>query len=173
MKLELINKKIEHFFKNRLSLLNSFEYNTDESNYSSGYGVFEDSKDPINLVFSIPQNSHHFFFTLSEADSDIFVSELSSIQWYCENMASICLHHSIPTDDEYLNSKGYFGYIFISPKHFHESLDVELNINNDNYKAIAVVPITQKELTLKRERGIDGLFDYWDSIDKDIVSFND
>ena len=173
---DTLKTTISSFFLNRLEPLNSvefvrFEYDN-EQEYVAGFGCFEDPEDPVNVIFSIPINAYHIFFTITEGNAQRIAQDLSAIQQYCENVSEICVGHSVPTENKYLLENGYVGYVFISASQFHECLEKAVELNGKQYKGIGAIPVNTMELKIKRESGIEALFDYWNENGKDRLAFN-
>ena len=124
-----------------------------ENSYYIGTGVFDYLSDPVKLVFSIPLNHRHFFFTITEAHSDVFKEELTLLQHYSECVSNLCIVHSIPSDSQVLNERGYAGCVLFNPDTFHKIFNEPIVIEYSSIKSIGVVPATQLELELKREKG--------------------
>lgn len=175
MNKNVFKEEIALFFQSKLSLLKSIDYETvkvnDENSYCVGNGVLDDPSDPVNLVFSIPLNHRHFFFTITEASSDVFKEELALLQHYSESASNLCVDHSIPSDSQVLNERGYAGYVLVNPDTFHKILNESIVIEDSSIKGIGVIPATQSELELKRVKGTNVLYEHWDSIGKDCVTF--
>lgn len=173
---DIVKAKISSFLMEKLEALNEvefigFEYESDQK-YLAGYGCFEDTQDPVNVIYSIPQKSAHFFFIITEANARLMVSDFAAIQQYCENVSEICVNHTIPSTNTFLLGHGYFGYIFVSAGYFHKILEQDLEIEGKKYLGIAAIPITKEELQIKHDHGIEKLFEHWKEAGKDILAFN-
>ena len=175
MNTEQLKKTLGAFFEQKISLLNTVQFElikiNEENSYFVGSALFEDPEDPVNLVFSIPLNHRHFYFTISEAAPEVFKNELALVQHYSECVSNLCRNHSIPSDNKTLNEKGYAGYVLVSPATFHSALDESIIVGDTSVTGIGVVPATQSDLELKREKGTDALYESWDSKAKDCVTF--
>ncbi len=173
---DIVKAKISSFLMEKLEALNEvefvgFEYENDQK-YLAGYGCFKDAQDPVNVIYSIPQKSAHFFFTITEANAKLMASDFAAIQQYCENVSEICVNHTIPSNNKYLTEHGYFGYIFVSADCFHTLLNQELEIEGKKYFGIAAMPITKEELQIKNDHGIEKLFEFWSEAGKDALTFS-
>ncbi|WP_196141220.1 hypothetical protein, partial [Aliikangiella sp. G2MR2-5] len=175
MDTEQLKENLEAFFEGKLSLQGKIDFElikvNEQNSYFVGSAVFDDPKDPVSLVFSVPLSHRHFYFTISEANADVFKSELALLQYYSECVSNLCRDHSIPSDSLALNERGYAGYVLVSPATFHNTLDENIFIGDTSIAGIGVVPATQSDLDLKREKGTDALYECWDSNGKDCVTF--
>jgi hypothetical protein len=175
MNSDILKERIGTFFESKLNLLDKVQFKlikiNDDNSYFIGCGVFDDPNDPLNLTFSIPLNHKHFYFSISEAKPSVFEEELALLQHYSECVSNLCRDHSIPSDSLALKEKGYAGYVLVDPSTIHSSLDESIAIDDFSIAGIAVVPATQSDLEIKRENGTDALYEHWDSIGKDCVTF--
>jgi hypothetical protein len=150
-------------------LLQAYEY---EGGFRAGHFQIGD-EDPIEMVFSFPKELDDCYFSFTDGDPKAISKQLSSLQRYNEEEAHLCDGHTIPTEDNYMNSVGWVAYLVTAPIIAHENIPTSKEILDRDVRFHLVIPLNQEEYDRKLASGYDALLDLLDENQRDIVAFNE
>ncbi len=165
----MLELNIDNYFEN------SYEcYSVDRDDGSSRYSAVCTSTfdTAVKLVCTLPSVTKNIYITITEGDAKV-VRRILAVLEDLERSDVVRLGNVVLIDDPDLKANQICGVILLIGNVFNilDSLPNSQIIGSVEYHFIAVVFITDDENEIRRNRGHDGLMDYWTEIDKDLISF--
>lgn len=139
--------------------------------YLAGIGMLGDESDPIKVVFSIPKKGEESFFIICDGDSNELSREIAGLQKHNEEVAHLCLHHTISTDNEYVKNAGWAGYLISSPNVTWKDFPRSANLPEREVRFWLAMPISDADRQIKIELGVDALMDKYQKEGRELFTF--
>ncbi|MCP4492730.1 MAG: suppressor of fused domain protein [Gammaproteobacteria bacterium] len=150
--------------------LSHYEFGSGKK-YHTAYGLIGDDADPIQAVFSMPNDSSDVYMMISDGDPEVISEVLAGIQNYNEEKEHVCLFHTVPTLNDTFVTKGWNALLILLPCTVLDNFEDNKEIDGRNINFRLVMPITNIERQYKIDNDIEALLDQFEDNDRDIISF--
>lgn len=128
----------------------------------------------MNVIFSIPTDCRNIYITVSDGDNHIIRKVLATLE-DIESESSLKLGNVQLFNSPELISRNICGVILlpINTSNILDFLPEHIICDQDDYRFLLVVFISEKEHLIWKQNGHDALMEYFSAIDKDLISFGD
>ena len=126
----------------------------------------------VNVVFSLPSQESERVFVLASDGNVMFLRTLVANLQEMLATTTIELGQVLLLSDDELKQRKVAGVIFlpVSVSNLLQGLPEVINVDDRSYRFLLVVLITEIEHKLWLERGHNELMEYFEEIEKDVVS---
>lgn len=140
--------------------------------YLIGVGMLGDESDPIKVVFSIPRKGEDSYFIICDGDSSELSREMAGLQKHNEEIAHLCLHHTIPTENVYVRNAGWSAYLISLPNVTWRDFPRRANLPERVVQFWLAMPISDADRQIKIELRVDALMEKYQNEGRQLFTFN-
>jgi len=149
------------------------EFHDDDNIYiQAKAGIIPDND--LFIYFSIPQNTPNIFITISDGDSDLVQKIIGNVeQKDVKNPSYFTKKKVVRYENQELNRRGVFGIVLLplSVSGILDSMEETFEFANKEYSFQLVTMLSKTEIELWEKDGFENLMEFFDSTDKDLLSF--
>lgn len=125
-----------------------------------------------NLFVSLPTVTKNIYVTITAGDASLVRQVIATLEDQ-ELESCVCVGNVQLFEEPALRRHMICGVILLKGNLFNalEHLPDELTVGSTDYQLVSVVFLTEAEYEIWKTDGHDGLMDYFEEIDKDLISF--
>jgi hypothetical protein len=130
---------------------------------------FVGSLGAAGTLYEAVSGHEHQFVGLYDSADRALLELVASVYHYHRFAERLDYGHTVPLGQGGVRRLGYSGALILHSGVCKPLREEQIQVAGIPTRLLSVVPITQAELELKRDHGLDMLFDSWDRADKDIL----
>lgn len=149
------------------------EFNNDDNIYVQAKAGITPDND-LFVYFSIPKNTSNIFITVSDGDSDLVQKIIGNVeQKDVKNPSYFTKRNVVRYENQELNKHGVFGIVLLplSVSGILDSMEEVFEFANKEYSFHLVTMLSKTEIELWEKDGFESLMEFFDSSEKDLLSF--